>query len=56
MKVRFIGIIGGRPRFDFGDGVPPKWLRELVGRAKVVGNELRVDGKTYAAGTYISEP
>lgn len=51
MSSTFNGIRNGRPRFDFGDGAPPAWLRDLLEGCQVEGDTLRLrDGRVLRAG------
>jgi hypothetical protein len=52
-RVRFIGIVNRRPRFDFGDRVPPAWLLEKLKTAKVDENRVVLDGKPVLPGSYV---
>jgi hypothetical protein len=51
MTATFVGIRNGRPRFDFGDGAPPAWLRDLLDGCTVDGVALRLrDGRLLQPG------
>lgn len=56
MKVTFVGIRNGRPRFEFGDRVPPQWLRDLLPSIRITGDSIVIAGKTYAPGSVIPKP
>jgi hypothetical protein len=50
----FNGIRNGRPRFDFGDGVPPKWLLALLEGGKADGEQFVLKGgKRLSAGDVV---
>lgn len=52
----FVGIRNGRPRFDFGDASPPRWLVDLIERARAEGNTLRLaDGRVLNPGDQVHE-
>lgn len=55
MKATFLGIRNGRPRFDFGDGAPLAWLRDLLEGCAVEGRALRLrDGRLLQPGEAVT--
>lgn len=55
-SAKFTGIVNRRPRFDFGDRSPPKWLLELLQTAKVDEDRVIINGKPVLPGTVIEAP
>lgn len=55
-RARFVGIVNRRPRFDFGDRAPPRWLLEMLERAQVDEDRVVIDSKPVLPGTYIEAP
>jgi len=51
----FRGVHNGRPRFDFGLTVPPKWLMDDIrsGRIRMDGDKCLIDGKPLAQGARV---
>lgn len=55
-SVTFLGIVNRRPRFEFGDRAPPKWLRELLKTARVDEDRVVINGKPVLPGTVVEQP
>jgi hypothetical protein len=55
-QAKFVGIVNGRPRFEFGDRAPPKWLRELLRTARVDEDRIVINGKPVLPGTVVEQP
>lgn len=50
----FRGVVGNRPRFDFGDQHPPEWLVKLAASGNVKDGEFIVSGKPLKPGAVVT--
>lgn len=55
LEAKFVGVVNGRPRFDFTDGTAsPPWLVKLANNGKVVDGQFLVSGKPLLPGQVVT--